>query len=263
MKKTVSLVFAAFFFSSCEKEIDIDLNSADPQLVIEAVITDEPGPHYVKLSRTVNFSDPNTFAAVSGALVIIQVNTGVTDTLNETAPGYYETSIISGVPGNTYTLHIENESKIYSATATMPQEVTLDSLRFNFVSLPAAGDGFATVPVYTDPAAVGNNYRFLVTVNGVADPSYILFNDNVNNGLVNQRPAFAPGTPITAGDTVTLEMRCVDAPTYLYFYTLAAVSGDGPGGGTTPSNPPNNITGDFALGHFSVFTTQRLTKIVQ
>jgi hypothetical protein len=263
MKKIIPFGVAILMLTACEKEIDIDLNSADPQLVIEAVITDEPGPHYVKLSRTANFSDPNTFDAVSGALVIISDNTGITDTLSELSPGYYQTSVIVGQTGNTYQLHIENAGKNYFATATMPTEVMLDSLRFNLLVFPGANNSFATVPVFTDPATTGNNYRFVQTVNGFTDPALNLFNDNVNNGIVNQRPVFTPNTPVETGDTVTLEMRCLDASTYLYYYTLSAIAGNGPGGGTTPSNPPNNITGDFALGQFSVYTSQRITTIVQ
>lgn len=263
MKKIIPFALAAALFTSCEKEIDIDLNSADPQLVIEAAITDMPGPHYVKLSRTANFSDPNTFDAVSGALVIIADNTGVTDTLLEVSPGYYETVQLTGQPGNTYQLRIENDGKNYFATATMPQEVPLDSLRFNIVMLPNVGASFACVPVFTDPATSGNSYRFIQTINGVTDPAYNLFNDNLNNGLVNQRPVFSPENPLETGDTVKLEMRCLDASAYLYYYTLASIAGNGPGGATTPSNPPNNITGDFALGHFAVYTTQHITAVVQ
>jgi hypothetical protein len=50
-------------------------------------------------------------------------------------------------------------------------------------------------------------------------------------------------------------MQCITRDTYLYYYTLNQQSGAGPGGGTTPSNPPSNIQGG-ALGIFSAHTKQ-------
>jgi hypothetical protein len=87
MKKiiyTFSLI--AFIFCSCEKVIDIDLNKADSRIVIEGNITDQAGPYTVRISKTVNFDESNTFPAISGALVKISDNAGNSETLTETQP---------------------------------------------------------------------------------------------------------------------------------------------------------------------------------
>jgi hypothetical protein len=55
-------------------------------------------------------------------------------------------------------------------------------------------------------------------------------------------------------------MQCISQSAHLYFYTLNQQSGAGPGGGTAPSNPPNNINGG-ALGLFSAHSSQ--TKVVK
>ena len=59
---------------------------------------------------------------------------------------------------------------------------------------------------------------------------------------------------------VSVEMQCISKSAHLFFYTLSQQSGAGPGGGTAPSNPPNNIIGG-ALGLFSAHTTQ--TKVIK
>lgn len=264
MKKYASVLIVGFLLASCTKEIDLDLNTASPQLVIEGNISDEVGPYTVKLSKTVNVSDVNTYPPVSRALVIISDNTGVTDTLTESVSGLYQTHRIKGTPGHTYTLKVIAESKEYHAVSTMPTKVKLDSLQFNLFRDPGeTGNTFAIVPLYRDPAAYGNSYRFFFSANGKADKAYQVSNDNIGNGNVNQQPFFSDDVKFYEGDTVTVTMLCIDASTYNYYYTLSQIADGGPGGGATPSNPPNNITGNKALGLFSAYTTQTITAVVR
>ena len=61
-------------------------------------------------------------------------------------------------------------------------------------------------------------------------------------------------------DSISVEMQCISTSAHLYFYSLLQQSGAGPGGGTAPSNPPNNIIGG-ALGLFSAHSSQ--TKVVK
>ncbi len=268
MKKIISIkliilvLFTSFFLVSCEKEIEIDLNEGDTQIVIEGEITNEPGPYKVKISKTVNFNKGNNFPGVSNAIVTITDNLGNTEQLIEIENGIYQTSSLVGIQGNTYTLNISVEGKNYSAISKMPMQVNLDSLRFNEFSAPlGGGNSLTTVPMFKDPVEKGNNYRFFFSVNGEKNTGYIITNDNVNNGQENQRPIFDQELEVNMGDTVIVEMRCIDLNIYNYFYTLSQISGGGPGGGATPSNPPNNITGDKALGYFSAHTIQKRLQI--
>lgn len=264
MKKYINIIIATLFLASCEKEIDIDLNTSNPEIVIEGNISDEPGPYTVKLSKTVNFSNVNIYPPVTGALVIISDNTGVTDTLIETVSGLYQTHSITGTQGNTYTLKVLTEGKQYDAVSTMPYKVNLDSIQFNLYSEPGESEKtLAIVPLYLDPIEFGNCYRFFFSANGKADKSYQVSNDNIGNGRINQQPFLSEDVKFRKGDTVKVTMLCIDASTYNYYYTLSQIGGSGLVGGATPSNPPNNILGNKALGIFSAYTTQTKTVIAQ
>jgi Domain of unknown function (DUF4249) len=263
MKQIITITMMSILFTACEKEINIDLNSSNPQIIIEGVITNQPGPYFVKITKTVNFSGGNNYPLVSNAIVIVSDNLGNAETLTEISPGIYQINTIAGIPGRTYNLSVSAEGKTYNAISTMPYPINLDTLKFIPFSGPGSGDNYSTIPIFADPSIAGNNYRFLLTVNGILDESYIVFNDNATNGTVNQRPIFSPETEVKLGDSVKVEMRCIDVNTYTYFYTLSQITGGGLGGGTTPSNPPNNITGDKALGYFSAHTTQSRIQIVQ
>src|SRR5690606_13997147 len=232
-------------------------------ILIEGSITDAPGPYYVRIAKSGNFDEPNSYPPVSGAYVTISDNEGNTDILTEIEEGFYQTNTIVGTPGNTYNLSVSIEQNNYFATSTMPQKVTLDSLQFDLWSGPDGEDNYVTIPVYTDPPEPGNNYRFLMTINGVKDKTYYVDNDIIGNGITNTRALLNPDREIYLNDTVEFEMRCIDLPTYIYFNTLSQITGGGPGGGVTPTNPPNNITGDKALGVFSAYTTQTVTQVVQ
>src|ERR1022692_4666787 len=111
------LVFIIFYlaFSSCEKVINIDLNSVAPQIVVQGNITNQPGPYTVQLTQTVNFSEPNNFPAVSGAKVIIEDNAGNVDTLTENPAGIYTGTRLTGTPGRSYALVLTANGKKYTA----------------------------------------------------------------------------------------------------------------------------------------------------
>jgi hypothetical protein len=262
MNKYLSVITVAFLFASCEKVIDVDINAASPQIVIEGNVTDGPGPYTVKLSKTVNFNDANTYPPVPGAWVVISDNTGIVDTLTEIVSGLYQTHRITGIQGRTYTLKVVAENKHYNAVSTMPYKVNLDSIQFNLFSEPGESEKtLAVVPLYLDPVEFGNSYRFFFSANGKADKTYQVSNDNIGNGCINQQPFFSDDVKIREGDTVSVRMLCIDANTYNYYYTLSQIGDGGIIGGATPSNPPNNILGNNALGIFSAYTTQTKTAI--
>ena len=262
-KIIITIVTCALFLASCTKEVNMPLSTAEPQFVIEGNITNEAGPYTVGIHKSVDFTQANTLPAVSGAVVTITDNTGMTETLKEATPGIYQTSTFTGIPGRTYELKVSVEGKDYHAVSTMPQPVKLDTVIFEITKTKGESGGpeYSTLPVFTDPANAINNYRFVQTINGERDKTYFVLNDNTFNGLKNEQQLFNPDTEINAGDVVEVEFRCTDRSVYDYFFTLSQFSSDGPYN-TTPTNPPTNIKGAFAYGIFSAHTVQRMTAVV-
>lgn len=262
MKSIITLIALTILFSSCEKIISLDVSNSSEKLVIEGNVTNEPGPYFVKLTQTVNFNAPNIYPPVNNAVVIISDNAGQIDTLSYTNNGLYQTHNLKGIEGRTYYLKVIIKGKDFTAQSTMPQNVKFDSIRLSNFELN--GEGRTNViPVYKDPEMLGNNYRFIQTINNKLDITFYAFNDNLNNGLVNQRPLISndPDQKLKTGDTVKIEMQCISKQAYDYYFALSEQVGGGFGGGTTPANPPNNIIGD-ALGIFSAYTTQSKKVII-
>jgi hypothetical protein len=118
------------------------------------------------------------------------------------------------------------------------------------------------IPVYKDPITKGDNYRFVLSVNNKLINQHFIQNDELKNGLVNtfRLEINDDDLKLKRGDVVDIKMECIDKAVALFYKTLALIGDSGPGGGTTPNNPPNNIS-NGALGIFSAHSvaTKRVT----
>ncbi len=251
--------------NSCRKIIDIDLNSSNPQFVIEGIVSNKSTLQTVTITKTLNFSDVTSFPKVSNAVVTISDNNAAPITLNLTTAGVYQTTSIIPTPGHTYELKVIVDGKTFIAKSTMPQPVILDSLNFLLQQSfgPATDTNYAVIPKYMDPASFVNFYKLTQTVNSNKDITIFPFNDNLNNGNVNKRPLFSNNDDykMLVGDTVTVELNSIDKNVYDYFVALSNIVATSGGPTTTPANPTSNFSGG-ALGYFSAQTHYAVTKIV-
>jgi Domain of unknown function (DUF4249) len=264
MKNNILLSLILLATTSCTKIIDVDLNSSDPKVIVEADITDQTDGYQVKISKTVNFSDDNNYPAVRGAVVTVTDNLGTIQTLTESTSGLYTLKSAKGVSGKTYTLKIVAEGKTYTATSTMPKVV--DFLGVNIQESLFQRPGSTTkdytyFPSFFDPENEQNNYLFFLSTKGVRDKGFTnVFNDNIINGVRNQRPIRASfDFKVNPKDTVMVEMLCLDKGAYDYYFSLNQISGNR--GSASPANPVSNISGG-ALGYFSAHTVRKASGVI-
>ena len=249
--------------SSCTKVVNINLNAAHPSLVVAAEITDQPGPCFVNLSQTVNFSDDNVFPAVSGAAVTISDDAGNSVKLLETSSGNYTSTQLQGTPGRLYVLSITAYGQSYTASCRMPLPVFLDSLvadtSGNQRFIPGGGGGHGTTirTVFTDPKGTVNYYRLLEYVNGGAHNSNIIVvSDNLQDGSVIRNTLARHDTGINTGDTLTVALESIDAGVYQYYRTLRLVTREQTGIQTSVSGNPTSNISNKALGYFSAYSVR-------
>ncbi|WP_440134610.1 DUF4249 family protein [Chitinophaga sancti] len=255
MKNIITALLITLALSGCEKVLDLKYKDNKSSLIIEGNITNESGPYFVKLSRSVKLTATGDYPVVDGALVIISDDAGNTDTLMAKGNGIYQTNTINGIENRTYTLVVRVDNEVYTAHSTMPAFVPFDSIKVETIKV--VGDTqYNLIPVYTDPVYKGNNYRFVLTVNDKLINQHFVQQDDVRNGVVNtsRLEINDDDLELKKGDTISMEMQCVDDSVALYYKTLALIGDSGPGGGTTPNNPRNNIS-NGALGLFSAHTS--------
>ncbi|WP_347157964.1 DUF4249 domain-containing protein [Pontibacter chitinilyticus] len=120
--------------SGCIDPLELNIGSDAKRLVVDGLITNEPGPYTVKLSMSEPYATytGGRSVAVQEAAVVISDEQGTREELTETSPGIYQTSIngIRGEVGHTYTVTIRTkEGRTYTSAPEMLLPVAeLDSL---------------------------------------------------------------------------------------------------------------------------------------
>jgi hypothetical protein len=261
IKKNISFLIFLIFVCSCKKVLDVNLKESAPQIVITGEVNNLPGPYRISISRSVNFGETNDFPPISGALVTIK-NKRITDTLSEDEPGKYFTERIKGKPGESYTLKVDLQGKIYTATSVMPLPVELDSISF----LSGRKNTIYPVANFQDPPGVHNYYQFIEYIDGATlrnGRGNSVFDDRLSDGRYITSVIYNDSSVIKTGATLTVQMNCIDEKVYTYLSELLQIT-NGSGGGfgsPAPANPESNISGGV-LGYFSAnFVSSRTVTI--
>jgi hypothetical protein len=246
-----------FVASSCQKVIQVDLNSADPQLVVEAYVTDAPDSIWVKLTKTVNFSDKNEFPAVDNAIVIISDSEGNSEQLSQTEPGIYRATSLQGTPGRTYNLSIEYNGEKYTASSYMNYPVEIDSITFG----RSVFSGNVTIQInFTDPGNTRNYYRYLREINGLKQRDFNIISDDVRNGQSSFVTLSSGVQRLLPGDTVIAYLHSIDFNTFEYYRTFNQINDTGPT--ATPGNPIGNIS-NGGVGFFAAYSLRSKMVVIQ
>ena len=210
---------------ACKKVVSVDLRNAESQLVIEGEITNTGTPQ-VRLSRSVLFSDPNSYPTVSGADVrVTDSSNGLVAILRESGTsGVYTSRQYSGVPGHTYLMQVMVDGKAYTSRSVMPTAVRLDSVTFAMNTDFNNKQTINAVVNFTDPKGLGNYYQFTETLRGRLIPNIFVFEDRLSDGRYIEQPLFNDSSYLQRRDTLIITMNCIDKKVYDYLVTLAGVT---------------------------------------
>ncbi|RDC54906.1 DUF4249 domain-containing protein [Pedobacter chinensis] len=261
----IYLAILSFCFTACKKIIEIDTNNAEPQIVIEGKITDQFTDQQIIISKSVGYDEKTSYPKITGATVKVSDSRGNNYVFTEKEPGIY-TSRMRGISGVTYSLNVSAEGKTFSASSKMPNLVKLDSIGVVINSF--FGKERKTAAAYlVDPANETNFYHFNLYVNNLFSRRIYVNNDRLTNGNRLRIQLFYESDDedddgLKTGDKISIEMEGIDSNIFDYWYALSQHSGRGPNQGTTPANPPSNISNN-ALGYFSAHTLQRKSATVK
>ncbi len=255
-----AILLTVLFVVACEDEIEVDLRSADPQLVIEGVIR-QGSPAEVLITRSKAFSDNTPYTPVTDAVVTISDDAGNNEQLSPNAEGKYVAVTIQGVERRQYHLTVQCDGETYTAHSKMPPAVAIDSLtlwKFSMV------DYWEPMAHFRDPAGAENQYyRFVVAINGEYPRlKQRLLSTEFTDGAVIHQPMYVryeedseDEDPIKNGDVLLVEMRCLDKGTYTFLETMDRAS-------DALANPTNNITGG-ALGYFGAYSYSQMSIVAK
>jgi Domain of unknown function (DUF4249) len=250
------IVLLAILFTACEKVINVDLENAEPRIVIEGIINNTGTAAKVTISKSVSFSASNTYPPVTGATVSITDDRGNVYPLTEATPGTYTNALLTGATGSSYSLKVNAEGKIYTSSCKMPEQVNLDTIYQDRITI-AQAIIFINAQ-FDDPAGFGNYYHFIETINGKRNATIFLIDDNFTDGGTVANQLVDETSKLKRGDRVEVEMQCISKEVYRYLRGLQDLQFNN----TVPANPESNISNN-ALGYFSAHTAQKKTIVIQ
>jgi hypothetical protein len=169
MKKGFLLFLILQVFNSCIDKVDLKDSATTPKLIVDGIITDQPGPYSVKLSYSVPYSSDSLTRPVEKAQVTILEVGGKSANLTEIEPGFYRTDTLAirGVVGKSYFVRIRTaDGKTYESK---PEQILpplpIDTFYTRFVGIQNVlndqeTDFFEIFIRAKDPAAQRNYYRW-------------------------------------------------------------------------------------------------------
>ncbi|WP_118974273.1 DUF4249 domain-containing protein [Taibaiella koreensis] len=262
MKNTLRYLVASYciFLLSCTKVVKVDLETAEPKLVIDASIDWVKGTtgneQKIKLSTTTGYYS-TTFPTVSGAVIEI---TNSVDTvfgfIENPGTGEYTCSNFRPAIGETYTLKVVLNGETYTATETC---VGVPKIENNITQNNKSGIGGDEVEItyyYQDNAGEENHYLQRVVSPVATFPDYKAEDDENSQGSLMQ--GNFSDKDLKAGDRINIRLYGISRRYYDYFRKLLAASGAGAGPfQTTPGSVRGNIINqthftNSAYGYFSI-----------
>lgn len=262
MKNIIYLVLVILIFSNCEKVIDLDLNDASPQIVVESEIIEGINDFKVILSYTSSYYKKEEQEEISNASVTISSSSGNVTDLEYLGAGVYGTDAYEAKEGEEYTLTIDVNGQIYESSVVVPSKARLDSLSYEFFGgMFGQEGGYAVFMHFQDNPSEANYYRALYDLNGEpqrkSSDVYII-DDKFTNGSAIDIPLFVD--LFEEGDTIDLSFYSIDPQTYDYILTLNTIIGNGQPS-AAPANPNSNFS-NGALGYFAAYNGEERRIII-
>ncbi len=137
IKLTKHWLIMLFLLTACVERFDIPSIHNVPRIVVDGMITNEPGPYTVEVYMSSGINEnPNEAKRIEDAVVSISDDAGNTEILTEESAGVYKTMAggIQGIVGRTYQLKFTTQDglRYESPPAKMEPAGTIDNLYFEF-----------------------------------------------------------------------------------------------------------------------------------
>lgn len=256
MKKIIFLFITILTITSCQDVIQLDLNNADPKLVIDARLelnSDGSTTATVLLTRSAAFYQ-EIIDVVNNATITMTDGAGVVHNFALDSNGFYTNNTIIASPGETYVLNIIDGSNSYRATQEFVPTVPFTRVEQETVS--GFGDDVIRITgFFNDPAGEPNFYLF-----SYEDPDEFEIdtgNDDFSDG--NESITVFFNDELEPGTDIELTVRGLDSRGFQFYETLIQQTADGGGGpfDTQPATVRGNIVNttdatNFAFGYFNV-----------
>ncbi|MCE7056427.1 DUF4249 domain-containing protein [Algoriphagus sp. AGSA1] len=266
--KRIGYLLILALSTSCEDVIDVNLNTAEPRLVIDANISWAKGTdgsqQTIRLSTTADYYAAEV-PPVSGAEVLIANSSGEEFHFVETSEaGRYDCGNFVPVIGEEYRLTIINNGHTYTASEKLIEMPEISAVEQDGVSF--FGNEWIRIKVYyPDNGEEGNFYLSEVNTAFLATPTRTLIDNELSQG--NRIQVDFMHEDLEVGNEVTFRIGGISRRFFHYMTLLEEVTSGG-----AFSTPPANIRGnivnqtdgsEYALGYFRLSEVEVISYVVK
>jgi hypothetical protein len=250
VKSYIYILCTLLFFSGCEEIIDVNLNDADPRVVIEANLSDLESTQRIRVSKTVAFNEPVNSVGVTNAVVLVLDNKGGYHSFQHERDGNYVARDFTPAAGNSYSLYVEVDGEPFHSSCYMPTYVEVDSTGIARENILGESYYFATFK-FNDPPDESNYYKYDISINDASYRFSSVFQDKFNDGLYVTHQVSDLDAELQPGNYISVRRYCIDEKVFSYWNEYQSTNP----GSAAPGNPTSNISNN-ALGYFSVASAQ-------
>ncbi|WP_299103100.1 DUF4249 domain-containing protein [uncultured Winogradskyella sp.] len=271
MKKVFCFLIICTFLYSCEDVIDVDLNEVEPRLVIEASIdwykNTSGNEQFIKLTLSAPFFDEIIPPANNALVQIFDTNGNTFSFIEENETGIYRNSDFIPIIDGEYTLFINYNNEVYTATETLKSVAPIDYIEQDDEG-SFFGDEIEIKVYFTDPAETDNYYFFEYFTDISDSPSLDVGDDRFIDG--NQIFGFYSEEDLESGNELTIRHFGVSEQYYEFMFILLQ-QGSEDGGGPFETQPATvrgnciNTTNEenYPFGYFRLSEVEQVIYTVE
>lgn len=293
--RSISFVFllsVAFF--SCEDPIELDSRFQEPELVVDAWLTNLSEPQTVILTQTQDFFDNRLPTPITDAQVVVcpDNDPAACIVFEHTTDGRYVWEPAPGdslgTVGTEYALGIQRGEEQYLAQATMNRTANIDSISFQFEEEALGLEEGLYAQLYArDQVGIGDAYWIRTTFNDtllirpfeIATAYDAVFDPGTGaDGItfifpirfsINKLDEDGAPTPLQQDDNVKVEVWSLSQEAFLFLNIASEQIANGDAGifalpvANSPGNVFNVNTEERVQGFFNVAAVARAERTVE
>ncbi len=286
MKKLLLLLALSFSLFYCTDPVDLPSRFVEPELVVEAWLTNKSEPQTILLTESQDYYDNRLPTPVTGAQVIVCETVDATPTSNcfvfeDEGEGRY---VWTPAPGETigevgteFGLGIQRGEEQFASVATMNRTAILDSISFQFEEGSLGLEEGIYAQLYArDQVGIGDAYLIRTTINDTLlirpFELNVAFDATFDPGTETDGIAFifpirfainkldddGGPIPLQEGEKVAVEIWSINPEAYFFLSVAADQIVNGQSGlfdqpvVSSPGNIFNVDSGERILGVFNV-----------
>ena len=273
MKNIFKTIIICLTLIACEDVIDVNVNNAEPRLVIDASLHWIKGTNgsnqLIQLSLTGPYFDNNVPPANGAVVTVTDSNNNTFNFIEENDSGIYKTDNFIPVIDEVYNLKIIYNNETYIATESMIPVTPIKSVEQKNDG-GFSGEEIEIKAYYTDPGNRENYYLFEFLILDRNSSTLEVYDDEFTDG--NQIFAFYSDEDLETGNEILIRNSGISERTYEFLNILLQQTDEDSGDPfeTQPATVRGNCVNqnktnpdNFPLGYFRVSETDVFTYVVE